>query len=88
MASGTCVPTGHVCDLQVLRGARMYGTGSPSPMEMPGIGHPGHSRPRGAYSRRRATITGIRAACTTEVLTEPSSIPANPPRPWLPTTTN
>ena len=33
------------------------------------------------YSRRRATITGIRAACTTDELTEPSSIPANPPRP-------
>ena len=26
------------------------------------------------------------AACTTAVLTEPSSIPAYPPRPWLPTT--
>ncbi|BBY61651.1 hypothetical protein [Mycolicibacterium sarraceniae] len=29
----------------------------------------------------RATITGIRTPCTTAVLTEPSSIPAKPPRP-------
>ena len=36
----------------------------------------------------RATITAVRAACTTAVLTDPSSIPANPPRPWLPTTTS
>lgn len=36
--------------------------------------------PSGAYERR-ATITGIRADCTTATLTEPKSIPANPPRP-------
>lgn len=29
----------------------------------------------------RATITGVAAACTTAELTEPRSIPANPPRP-------
>ena len=28
-------------------------------------------------------MTGTRAACTTEDATEPSSMPANPPRPWL-----
>ncbi|VBA45373.1 hypothetical protein LAUMK13_05446 [Mycobacterium innocens] len=31
-------------------------------------------------------ITGICAELTTALLTEPSSIPGNPPRPWLPTT--
>ena len=36
----------------------------------------------------RATMTGIRAACTTAELTDPSSMPANPPRPWLSTTTS
>lgn len=36
----------------------------------------------------RATITGVRAAWTTAVLTEPSNIPVKPPRPRLPTTTN
>ena len=29
----------------------------------------------------RATITGIRADCTTAELTEPNNSPANPPRP-------
>ena len=36
----------------------------------------------------RATITGICAACTTAALIEPSSVPAIPPWPWLPTTIN
>ena len=36
----------------------------------------------------RATITGIRAEWATAALTDPSSIPANPPRPWLPTITS
>ena len=36
----------------------------------------------------RATITGMRADSATAELTEPSSIPAKPPRPWLPTTVN
>lgn len=35
-----------------------------------------------------ATITGPRADCTTWDPTDPSSIPANPPRPWLPTTSS
>ncbi len=29
----------------------------------------------------RATITAVRAECATAMLTEPSSMPANPPRP-------
>src|SRR3954453_14345917 len=36
----------------------------------------------------RATITGTRANRTTAALTEPNNMPANPPRPWLPTTTS
>jgi hypothetical protein len=34
----------------------------------------------GAYAWR-ATITGVRDAWTTAALTEPNSMPANPPRP-------
>ena len=45
--------------------------------------------PRGVSAHDgRATITGIRADSATAALTEPSNIPANPPRPWLPTTVN
>ncbi len=40
----------------------------------------------GAAQDLRATMTGIFAAWATELATEPSSIPVNPPRPWLPTT--
>ena len=40
---------------------------------------------RAPLERGTATITGVRAAWATAVLTEPRSIPANPPRPWLPT---
>ena len=36
--------------------------------------------------RHRTTITGIRDACTTAVLTDPSSVPAIAPWPRLPTT--
>jgi hypothetical protein len=39
-----------------------------------------------AFHDGRATITGMRADSATAELTEPSNIPANPPRPWLPTT--
>lgn len=56
-------------------------------------GDPSSGRPAGARAadrprrgrsgahERRATITGIRTDCTTATLTDPSSIPANPPRP-------
>ena len=36
----------------------------------------------------RATMTGTWANSVTAALTEPSNIPANPPLPWLPTTTS
>ncbi len=50
-------------------------------------GLPGDSSAQEASDQLgRATMTGTRAACTTEDATEPSSMPANPPRPWLPTT--
>jgi hydrogenase maturation protease len=42
----------------------------------------------GRGQRGRTTSTGTGEPWTTVELTEPSSIPANPPLPWLPTTTS
>lgn len=43
---------------------------------------------RATFDPGLATITGVSVAWTTVLLTEPSSMPAKPPRPWLPTTSS
>ena len=54
------------------------------------LGPQGKSRTRTHRQRvpGLTTITGTRAACATAELTDPRSMPAKPPRPWLPTTTS
>ncbi len=60
--------------------SRLAPSSSPGPTRLPG------SSAGWRRHRHRATITGIRAAWITAVLTDPSSMPAKPPRPRLPTT--
>jgi len=68
-------PTVHYSDLNNVRG-RADGSTYVGPEHIrTSSGH------RYAAYDSRATITTVRAACATAVLTEPSSMPANPPRP-------
>jgi len=42
----------------------------------------------GANQGPRTTIRGADDVCATAELVDPNNMPAKPPRPWLPTTTN
>jgi hypothetical protein len=72
---GSPEPTVHYSDLNNVRG-RADGSTDVRPEHIRASS--GH---RYAAYDSRATITTVRAACATAVLTEPSSMPANPPRP-------
>ncbi len=51
-------------------------------------GGSGTTTPECRRCHGRTTVTGTSTDCATVELTDPSSMPAKPPRPWLPTTTS
>ena len=69
------------------RAAGSCASNSPARREICGINRIGFRYPR-IQCGSRATITGTRAIWATVSPTEPTSSPANPPRPRLPTTTS